>query len=275
MDRRKFIRGAAGVFAAACPAIIRPSHSQILQFSGAAASAPPPGGSIPMSLTDPRFASNTAGSSGATFFSGTQANKTWNDNPGYASGAQCFTWEGDGSDVFNMNQCTVDWREGPRIGAGATPTATMNIDQCFINCVGKTGDHADGIQAYSPGGIGLINVTNTCMRSYSDTEAVSVYGAGFIGSDGFFWADSFQGTVSFTNVLIWGGARGVSIYADVGTTHVSFDTVYFVASPGGWSFFDYDIKPTGGSLVVDKWTNVRAATISGGVIIPGALLPSP
>ncbi|WP_139372872.1 hypothetical protein [Nitrobacter vulgaris] len=78
-----------------------------------------------------------------------------------------------------------------------------------------------------------------------------------------------------TNVLIHGGGRGMAIYADTGTTHISFENVFFVPSPDGWKFFDYDIRATGGTLIVDKWVNVRAATIVDGVIVPGASLPSP
>jgi len=231
-------------------------------------------GTIPLSLTDPRFASNTAGST-STAFSGTYTNKDWNDNPGYTNTDPAFIWEGDGADVLSLSKCRVDMREGPRIGAGSTSRATLNINETFINCVGKGADHADGIQAYSPGGQALVSLTDTCLRSYTDAEAVSKYGAGFIGSAGFFWADDFQGEVRFKNVLIWGGGRGVAIYADTGTTRVSFEDVYFVPSPGGWDFFDYDIKATGGSLIVDKWINVRAATVSGGVVTPGSLLTSP
>ncbi len=110
-----------------------------------------PSGGIPMSWDDSRFASNTAGS-GSTVTNAIYDNKDWNDNPSYTSGVPCFLWEGDGTDVLTMSECRVDFREGPRIGAGSTPRATLDIDQCFINCVGKTGDHADGLQAYSPGG---------------------------------------------------------------------------------------------------------------------------
>ena len=104
-----------------------------------------------MSWDDSRFASNTAGS-GSTVTNAIYDNKDWNDNPSYTSGVPCFLWEGDGTDVLMMSECRVDFREGPRIGAGSTPRATLDVDQCFINCVGKTGDHADGLQAYSPGG---------------------------------------------------------------------------------------------------------------------------
>ena len=113
-----------------------------------------PSGGIPMSWDDSRFASNTAGS-GSTVTNAIYDNKEWNDNPSYTSGVPCFLWEGDGTDVLTMSECRVDFREGPRIGAGSTPRATLDIDQCFINCVGKTGDHADGLRrTHLGGGIG-------------------------------------------------------------------------------------------------------------------------
>lgn len=234
------------------------------------ASAGGGGGSlIPMAWNDPRFTANTPGDSGP-FQSGALVNNDWNETPTYPNGDQCFTWNGDGADVLDMSLCRVDWREGPRVGAGTTPRARFNVDQCFINCVGMTGDHADGIQAYNPGGQALLNITNTCFRSYSASEALSVYGAGFVASDALFWADGFQGEVRMTNVLIWGGRAGMQIYSD-GTTSIAFDHVYFVPSPGGWDDFPYDMTPG----IATKWTEVRAATIVNGVIIPGALLPPP
>ena len=154
-------------------------------------------------------------------------------------------------------------------------SGTLNVDQGFINCVARTPDHSDGLQTFSEGGSGNVNITNTCFRSYTDAEALSIYGAGFIGSDSIDWSDLFQGTISLQNVLIWGGSRGVKIDADVGTTHVSFDHVYFVPSPDGWTFFKTQIIPTGGTLIIDKWNEVRDATIVNGVIVPNALIPSP
>lgn len=240
----------------------------------AKAAASTSGGSptIPMSWNDSRFAGNTAGVAEQAFTTGSFSNLDWNENPGYSDGNQCCTWGGPGN--LTLSKCRVDWREGPRI---AGDSGTFTVDQCFISCVGTSTDHADGMQAYDPGGNGNVTVTNTCFRSYSDNEAAAVYGSGFIGSDAFFWADSYQGTVTFNNVLVWGGARGVSIYADTGTTHVNFQNVYFVLGNGdsSWEFYNYDIKPTGGTLTVDNWTNVCAATIVNGVIVPGATLPSP
>jgi hypothetical protein len=74
-----------------------------------------------------------------------------------------------------------------------------------------------------------------------------------------------------------GGGRGIAIYAHTGRTiRISFENVFLVPSPDGWTYYDYDIRgATGGTLIVDKWVNVRAATIVDGVIVPGASLPSP
>lgn len=233
---------------------------------------------IPMSLSDARFASNTAGVAEEVVVSGTRLNKTWSDNPAYTDGNQCMSWSGSVStDILNMTKCVVDWREGPRIESDA---GTLNMDQCFINCVGKTSDHADGIQFFNIGGAGIINITNTCFRSYTDAEAASVYGAGFIGSDAVFWADDFQGTINFVNCLFWGGARGVSINADVGVVHVSMNNCFFAMSPNQVPYsnvnsYGYLIQPTGGTLVIDSWTNNFDATISGTTITPANLIPSP
>lgn len=229
-----------------------------------------------MSLTDPRFAGNTAGTSGIFISAGTLDNETWNENPTYPNGDQCWTWSSaSASDVLNVSQCAVDWREGPRVAA-TVAGAQMNVDQCFINCVGMTGDHADGIQAFAgTGARGIVTVTNTCFRSYTDTEAANVYGAGFIGSDAFFWADSAVGTVNFSNVLIWGGSRGVTIDADTSVTNVSFNNVYFVPSPDGWTDYSVLVQNTGGAFNIVQWTNVFNATIVGGVIVPGSAIAAP
>lgn len=236
---------------------------------------PPPAtiGSIPLSKADPRFAANAVWMKGS-FARGILSNKKWDDSPSYGSGEPCFNWTGNGSDVLTIDKALIDCREGPRIAPGSTPTATLNITDSFINCVGKGTDHADGMQAYDPRGIGLVDVKRTCFRSYSDAEARAKYGSGFIGSCGFFWADAMAGEVRFTDVVFWGGGRGVAIYADAGTTRVSFKNVYFVPGPDGWTGFDFDIRATGGKLEIDAW-DVYEATIVNGVLVPGKAIPKP
>jgi hypothetical protein len=231
---------------------------------------------IPLSPQDPRFKNNASWTNGV-IKRGTFANKSWNDGPNYGRGEPCFTWGGNGSDVLTLSQCLVDAREGPRIGAGSSsnPMATLNINESFINCVGKGKDHADGVQAYSPGGKGIINIKRTCLRNYSDKEARDKYGSGFIGSAGFFWADAMQGEVNFEDVVVWGGGRGVAIYADTGATRVSFKNVFFVPGPDGWTAWAYDIRATGGKLAIDRWENVCEARIVDGKLVAGKPMPRP
>lgn len=277
MNRRKFI--STGLFVAAAPAIIRPAKAQLLNLKFGAPVPDPPGTSIPMSLNDPRFSENTAGVAGQIVTTGSLSNKTWNENPGYADGDSALNWQGS-SGAFTLSQCKFDWREGVRI-AGDNG-ANLVVDQCFINTVGFSTDHADGIQAYAGLGGAIVNVTltNSCLRSYSDTEAQSIYGPSAIGSGGWFWADDMRGNVTFNNVLVWGGERGVNIHVDSGTVNIDFKDVFFASSPNGspWSGDDYLIYvPSGypGTLNVVRWENVRAATVVDGAIVQGALLPSP
>lgn len=230
---------------------------------------------IPMTWNDPRFASNIPGqvfgsptSQGPT---GTVSNQDWNDNPGYLNGDQCWSWL---SGNLNMNQCRIDWREGPRLNGSS---GIFHVDQSYINCVGKTADHADAFQAFGMSGDKFL-LTNTHVRAYTDPNATAVYGAGFIGSTCIFWADTSAGIVQCQNVLFEGGERMVTINVDTGVTvHINFQNVYFVQVPGfpittGWTS---GIQSTGGTLIVDNWTNVFNATIVNGVIVPGTPIASP
>lgn len=234
---------------------------------------PAPTGTIPLSKAS--FSANVAGPTGF-LKSGSYANKKWDQSPAYGSGEPVFAWTGNGSDVLTIDKALIDAREGPRIAAGSTPMATLNINDSFINCVGKGQDHADGVQAYAPDGVGRVNFLRTCFRSYSDAEAKAKYGSGFIGSCSFFWADSMAGEVNFEDVVFWGGGRGLAIYADAqGDTTVSLKNVYFVAGPDGWTYWPFDIRATGGKLTIKDWTNVCRATIVNGVLVPGAAISKP
>lgn len=227
---------------------------------------------IPVSWNDPRFAANKPGpifsnpiTQGPT---GTINNLDWNGNPGYSNGDQVWTWNGGD---LNMNQCRIDWREGPRIAADNG--GIFHVDQCYINCVGKNSDHADAFQAYSPHGNGTIKITNSTIQAYSDSAARSKYGSGFIGSTALFWADYYSGAVIFQNVVLIGGSRVVTVNCDAGVTHVNFDHVYFIADPGQvWQFSSVQ---DGGTLVIDNWTNVFNAKIVNGIIVPGTAIPRP
>ncbi|WP_028346064.1 cadherin repeat domain-containing protein [Bradyrhizobium murdochi] len=265
--------GASGITAQSYPLTVQAANALgndtgVVTVVAATASQTP---AIPMSLNDSRFASNTNGPTSIQT-AANLINRQWMQGPAYASGEPIFYIESTGTQVINMIQCRADCREGPRLGLA--PTATFNVDQCFINCIGKPPvDHADAFQAF--GGGGNVNITNSCIRAYTDSEANSL--GSFIGSGGFFWADAAQGTITFDNCLFWGGERMIAIYADVGTTtNVRMRNCFFATPFPFETGYMYDIRAVpGGTLNILEWTNNRRCTISGGVIVPGTILPPP
>jgi hypothetical protein len=273
ITRRKLLK--ASVPLLATPAIIRPSAAQNIQFSGKP-SPTSPGATIPLSKSDARFTSNKIGSTAGFFQTGTLANQNWDESPTYPGGDSCWTWNGTGSQVFGISKCIIDCREGPRVSPAKG--ATFNIDQCFINVVGKTSDHADCLQAFNApvGANGNVHVTNTCFRSYTDADALSIFGAGFIGSDGVFWADFSQGSITFDNCLFWSGYWGVEIFADNGTTtDCSFNNCYFVGPFQNDYLFLTPAAGSTGVVNITNWTNVFDSTIVDGSIVPGSAIPNP
>lgn len=223
---------------------------------------------IPMSLNDSRFATNTTKNFGDTGTI-TVNNADLIESPNYPSGDSCLVYYGGGT--MTMNKCRIDWREGPRIDSrGQTCNFIMN--ECFVNVVGYDIDHADGLQPYNNGGAQCnITLTNCYFKGYSDAEAVAKYGPGFVeATAGLRWADYTTGTVTISNCIIDCSQYKMYINADTGTTHVNFDHVYMVGGVGGFA-----VRPTGGTLVVDQWNEVRWATVSGGVLVPGDLIPTP
>lgn len=246
------------------------TRSMVLGRSHVVLSAGDGASSIPLSKDDPIFSGNTptTGGVGVGYTSGTQANKNWDDSPSYSDGESVWYFDGDGVDELTISQCIIDWREGPRISG--INGATLNIDQCYIHCVGKTGDHADSIQAFVNGGAtGNLNVSNTCIRAYTLSEAVAEFGAGFVESTCLQWGDRYQGTISFTNVCLISGDTTVNVGADVGVTTIKWNDVFVVGS-GALTFVN-----NGGTIVIEEWNNVRSATIVDGVIVPGDLISAP
>jgi hypothetical protein len=139
-------------------------------------------------------------------------------------------------------------------------------------------DHSDCFQVYSPGGSGILNITKTCFKAYTDAEATALYGGNFLGSAGFFYADDFQGQINLTDCVFWGGRTGLQVHADVGVTTLRLNNVYFVPSADPWAGggrIIFLVPTVGASLVIAEWNNVREATIVNGVLVPGALIPEP
>lgn len=228
---------------------------------------------IPMTYSDVRFASNTTGTSygtgGQPAGGSTVSNKDWSDNPTYTDGGQVWTWStGD----ITLEQCRIDWREGPRLAASSGDTLTIN--ECYINCVGFDDDHADAFQGYIQTG-GLIVITNSHIRAYTPEEAIATYGGTATGSTCWFWSDGSEGTIRLQNVILHGGDRMFTVNCDSGVTHIDFDHVYFIPEPGYPETWFASIENFGGSFVIDQWNEVREASIVAGVLVPGAVIPSP
>jgi hypothetical protein len=220
---------------------------------------------IPMSYNDPIFASTTPGTNGQTLSSGASlVDKSFpTSNAGNAS-IVCLG-------ANTLQRCRfgapgTPVREGPRVAGGGT----LLFDQCYIDVDGVGDDHADGIQAFSPGNTGTIFLNNTFIRAYRAGE-----GPGGSGSVGTFIADNWTGTFKCRNVIFHSGEFGCRAFPDIGgDMHIDFDTVYFV---GPYQFAAFDIGGSfGGHItVIDRWTNVFNATIVGGAIVPGSAIPPP
>lgn len=220
------------------------------------------GSGPPLAFTDARFGGMTETTSQLLIPDGQSRTK------------QSITMRGAGepqgrSAVQMGNSTTLTFsrmfsREGVRHGGVGITLNTVWIEiDGFID----EDDHADGCQLF-PAATGLIDCTNVTFRAHSGGDL----GANSAGSVGYFWADNFQGTARFSNCVFWGGEFGCRIHADVGVTHLDFSNVYFV---GPFTNSATLITPTGGTLIVDQWNNVRNATIVGNAIVPGSLIPPP
>jgi len=216
----------------------------------------------PLSFTDPRFVGMTELTSQFLLNDGLTATKqsVTMRGTGEPQGRAAFQM-GNGT-TLTLSRCFA--REGIRTGGTG-----IVVDTCWIECDGfvDEDDHADCCQLF-PAAVGLIDCRNTTFRAHPGGDL----GPNSHGSVGYFWADNFQGTARFNNCVFWGGEFGCRIHADTGTTHLDFKDVFFV---GPFTNDATLISETGGTLVVDRWDNVRNATIVGGVLVPGTLIPAP
>lgn len=210
-------------------------------------------GAIPLTYTDGRFSKNSVASSTTVASGGTISNKSITDT-------------GQTASIVTRGPATIDnvrikSREGVRVGGGGTVT----IQNSYIEVNGAGDDHADGLQAYSPGSKGVITVRNSTFKT--GTTAVNA---------GFFIADNWTGTIDFDNVVIWGGPYGLKIHPDVGGDNIiRFKNVY-VVGPFTWGGLWVDERTIGGHKnIIQQWGNVREATIKDGKLVPGNLIPKP
>lgn len=167
----------------------------------------------------------------------------------------------------SLTRCRVKSREAIRIAGGGTFT----IDGCWLEAIGIGNDHADCIQCYSPGDIGTLHIKNTTIRAYKTSDVTPPQ----IGSQGLFVADNWTGTVICENVVFWGaGNYACHIFPDIGgDTHVDFQNVLFV---GPFQYGPYNIHGANGHrIIVDRWENVRNATVTGGMLVAGSPIAAP
>jgi hypothetical protein len=207
-------------------------------------------GAIPLTWDDPRFAANTS-SDPVTMSSGTLLRKSITET-GFSASILA-------SNNIIVDTCRVNSREGVRVAGSG-----VDIRNSYLESLGEGDDHADTVQAYSPGERGShIQVTNSSIVAHT-TAATA----------GMFVADNWGGTVTLNNVVFNGGPFGCRIHADgTATVNVYMKDVFFVG-PFGFAKMLIRAEP-GGTLNITHWENVRDATIVGGVLVPGDLIPAP
>ncbi|MET4217672.1 hypothetical protein ACVWWG_000845 [Bradyrhizobium sp. LB7.2] len=201
---------------------------------------------IPLSWDDPMFSNVTNSTGGALPAGGTLSNASITDFSGDA------VVGGFGS--FNLDHVRIDAREGVRIAG----SGDITISNSYIETTGEAGDHADGIQAYAPGGTGNVTVKNTTIVGHANGNDTA----------GMFVADEYSGTFTYENVVFEGGQFGLRIAADTSDINVSLKDVYFVGTT-------YLFQEVNAPIHITQWENVRSATIVNGQLVPGDLIPPP
>src|SRR6188472_935853 len=110
---------------------------------------------IPLSWDDPMFSGVTSLNAVTLKNGATLSDKSITDSGNIASVV------GNGS--FTLDGVRINSSEGVRLGG----SGDIVINNSYIETTGKPGDHADGIQAYSPGSTGNVTITNTTIVSHN------------------------------------------------------------------------------------------------------------
>ena len=204
---------------------------------------------IPLSWNDSMFSGVTNSGSVILKNGGAISNKSITDSGDIASvvGYGSFTVEG----------VRINSAEGVRIGG----SGDIVINNSYIETTGKSGGHADGIQAYDPGGTGNVTITNTTIVSHNSNATA-----------GMFIADDYNGTFTFNNVVFQGGPFGLRFAADDKDLTVALKDVYFV---GPFEYNPLLFEKVNADIHITQWDNVRYATIVNGELVPDALISPP
>jgi hypothetical protein len=210
-----------------------------------------------MSFNDPIFTGMTENNNPATLSNGQSLTRR---SMVATHGNPMITSLGNNTVSF----CRANGREGIRITDGS-----LTVESCYLETRGTGDDHADTLQAYSPGAAGgTITLQNSHIRAYPTD------GGGFVASVGYFTADSWSGTIRIENCLFNGGAFGLRTISDPGCNiDLYMNNVFFV---GPFGNADILLQRIGsGVLTVRQWVNVRNATIVNGVLVPGTAITNP
>jgi hypothetical protein len=210
-------------------------------------------GDIPLGYDDARFSGNAASKTVRLSPNGTVSNKSIMETGSVAS-----IVTRDGATIRN---CRVNSRECVRIGG----SGAFLIDNCYLEALGVGPDHADVIQAYSPGSRGALKVFNTAIATH-----------GVAANVGLFIADNWTGTIDLENVAFVGGGvnYGLRVHPDTGGDNViRLKNVFFVPPfrYGPYLFGDAGRHKN----IIELWENVRMATIANGRLALGPALPKP
>jgi hypothetical protein len=246
MRRRDFI-----AFLGAASALPRAAWSQ--QARCEAASDLACFGDIPVSYDDDRFKGNAASRALKLSSGGTVSNKSITQTGSIAS-----IVTGDGATIRN---CRVNSRECVRIGGGGV----FLIDHCYLEALGVESDHADVIQAYSPGSRGTLKISNTGIATHGTAANVGV-----------FIADNWTGTIDLENVAFIGGGvnYGLRIHPDAGGDNIiRLRNVLFIPP---FRYAPYLFGNVGRQKnIIELWENVRIATMENDRLALGPALPKP
>ena len=216
-------------------------------------SDPVTAGTIPLSFNDARFGGNAASDPVTIAAGGTLGNKSITQTGNIAS---IVTRDG-----AIIQTCRVNSRECVRIGG----SGSFQVDNCYLEALGVGSDHADVIQAYSPGGRGTLRVSNTAIVTH-----------GVAANVGMFIADNWTGTIDLENVAFVGGGvnYGLRVHPDTGGDNIiKLKNVFFVPP---FRYAPYLFGNYGGRKnFIQLWDNVCNATIVNGALVPSSVMPKP
>lgn len=209
--------------------------------------------SIPMSFNDPMFTNMVELTGAVALVPGQAMSKTSIQEQSGLSSIGC-----QGNNKIFLSR--VDSRECVRVTVG-----DCLIEKGYFRAISQPTDHTDGIQVFASGATGgtvTVKDTHITVSNTVDTTAC------FTASDG------WSGTLIFDNVLFNGGPMGLKVGVENGChIDIYMKDCYFANFSGSDGFIFQDVGT--GTHTIHQWDNVRAATIVGNTIVPGALLTQP